>query len=72
VEIEDDWNKGEEDDNWDPDFDEFDLPKSKGKKAGVAKKPSKADDDFGVDDDFKDLGLFDDMNDGGGFDDDDF
>jgi len=28
----DDWEK-QEDDNWDPDFDEFDLPKSKGKRA---------------------------------------
>jgi DNA-directed RNA polymerase subunit delta len=33
-EVEDDWEKPEEgDDDWDPDFDEFDIPKSKGKKA---------------------------------------
>jgi hypothetical protein len=34
----DDWNKTEEeDDSWDPDFAEFDLPKTS-KKAGKAKK----------------------------------
>ena len=32
-EEEDDWEKAEEDDNWDPDFEEFDLPKSKPKRA---------------------------------------
>ena len=69
VEVKDDWEKGEEADNWDPDFDEFDVPKSKEKKAGT-KKPSKDEDDFKVDDDFKEMGLFDDM--GGDDDDDDF
>ena len=59
MEIEDEWEKGDEDDNWDPDFEEFDLPKSKGKKT-PAKKSVKDDDDFKVDDDFKDLGLFND------------
>jgi hypothetical protein len=32
VEVSDDWEKSEDDDNWDPDFNEFDLPKSKTKK----------------------------------------
>ena len=60
----DDWEKPEEEDNWDPDFDEFDIPKSKAKKSG--KKDD--DDDFAIDDEFKDMGMFDDS---GGFDDDD-
>ena len=39
-EVDDDWGKAdEEDDSWDPDFDEFDIPKSKTpKKAGKGKK----------------------------------
>ena len=44
-------------DTWDPDFEEFDVPKSKSKKAPGKKAD---DDDFAVDDEFKDLGLFDD------------
>ena len=59
----------EEDDDWDPDFDEFDVPKSTGKKA-PAKKGAKVkddDEDFKVDEEFSDLGLDDDE----GFDDDD-
>jgi DNA-directed RNA polymerase subunit delta len=48
----DDWNKSEEEDNWDPDFDEFDIPKSAGK---AGKKGKDDDDDFAVDDEFKDL-----------------
>ena len=73
VEIADEWEKPEEEDNWDPDFDEFDIPKSKTKKA-AAKKPSKDEDDFKVDSDFKELGLFDDMDDNAGsnYDDDDY
>ena len=68
----DDWEKPEEEDDWDPDFDEFDVPKSKAKKTGAAKKPGKGDDDdFKLDDDFKDLGLDDLGGGGGGFDDDD-
>lgn len=53
----DDWNKEEEGDAWDPDFEEFDLPKSKGKKAaGVGKKPAEEEEDFKVEDEeFKDL-----------------
>ena len=68
----DDWEKPEEEENWDPDFEEFDLPKSKVKKAGGAAPGKKAgkgddDDDLSVDDEFKDLDLFNDR----GFDDDD-
>ena len=39
-EVDDDWGKADEDDDsWDPDFDEFDIPKSKTpKKAGKGKK----------------------------------
>ena len=29
----DDWDKVEEEENWDPDFEEFDVPKSKAKKS---------------------------------------
>ena len=39
-EVADDWEKQEEEDNWDPDFEEFDLPKSKGKKSGTKKRRS--------------------------------
>lgn len=66
--IEDDnWNKDEaEDEEWDPDFEEFDLPKSKGKKAvGGAKKGAEEEEDFKVDDEFKDL-----FNDGASLDED--
>ena len=72
MEVEDEWEKGEEGDDWDPDFDEFDVPKSAAKKS-VGKKGGKdEDDDFKIDDDFKDLG-FDDLDGGGGsgYDDDD-
>ena len=54
----DDWEKVEEDDNWDPDFAEFDVPKSKGKKATTpGNKSAAADeaDEFKVDDEFKDM-----------------
>ncbi len=55
-EKEDDWNKGEEGDSWDPDFEEFDLPKSKGKKAaGTSKGGGEEEEDFKVDEEFKDL-----------------
>ena len=48
--------KPEEDEDWDPDFDEFDLPKSTAKKTGTLKKtPKDDDDDFKIDDEFKDL-----------------
>jgi len=33
----DDWNKVEEEAEWDADFNEFDMPKSKGKKARMRK-----------------------------------
>ena len=58
----DDWEKPEEEDSWDPDFEEFDLPKSNAKKSGTAgKKAGKGDDeDLGIDDEFKDMDLFND------------
>ena len=61
---EDDWDKVEEEDDWDPDFAEFDVPKSKGKKATTPAKKGVADedDDFKVDDEFKDM-----FNDGDDF-----
>ena len=57
----------------DPDFEEFDLPKSKAKKsagtagaAGAKKTPKGGEEeDLGFDDEFKDMDLF---NDSGGFD----
>ena len=53
---EDTHHKLEESDDWDPDFAEFDLPKSSAKKGGIPKKsPKDDDDDFKVDDEFKDL-----------------
>ena len=52
----------EEDEDWDPDFDEFDIPKSKGKKGpATGKKAADEDDDFKMDDEFKDM--FNDSND---------
>src|SRR3989337_2909818 len=53
----DDFEKVEDD--YDPDFEEFDIPKSK-IKAGPAKKGKGDEDDLGLDDDFKTLDLFDD------------
>ena len=69
--IKDDWEKVEEEEDWDPDFDEFDIPKSKGggaSKASTSSKPGKKgeeDDDFKLDEDFKEFDLFNDS----GFDD---
>mgnify|MGYP000934968030 CR=1 FL=1 len=37
VDVEDDWEKAEDDDSWDPDFQEFDIPKSKSSKSGGKK-----------------------------------
>ena len=57
----DDWDKPEEEESWDPDFEEFDIPKSKGKKSGGAgKKGAGDDDDLGLDEDFKEFDLFND------------
>ena len=61
----DEWDKVEEDEEWDPDFDEFDIPRSKAKKGGAAvpgKKTAKGsdEDDLGLDDEFKNLDLFND------------
>jgi DNA-directed RNA polymerase subunit delta len=66
VEEVDEWEKVEEEEEWDPDFDEFDLPKSRIKKATGTKKGAKGaeEEDLGLDDDFKDMDLFND----GGFD----
>ena len=60
----DDADAEEGDDDWDPDFEEFDLPKSRKGKGG---KDAEEEEDFKVeeDEDFKELDLFDD----GGFDD---
>jgi hypothetical protein len=54
----DDAEKEVEDEDWDPDFDEFDLPKGGSVKKAVGKKSSKdedEDDDFKIDDEFKDM-----------------
>ena len=60
----DEWEKVEEEEEWDPDFDEFDIPKSKTKKStggNTSKKTAKGEeDDLGLDEDFKDLDLFND------------
>ena len=60
----DEWYKVEEEEEWDPDFDEFDIPRSRAKKGSApsGKKSAKPgdDDDLGLDDDFKNLDLFDD------------
>ena len=71
-EVVDEWEKPEEEpEEWDPDFEEFDLPKSKAKKSGVAggKKGVKGpeeEEELGLDEEFKDLDLFNER----GFDDD--
>lgn len=74
AEEEDDWEKGEEGeeeaDEWDPDFDEFDIPKST-KKAAGGKKDADEEEDVKFD---EDLNEFDDLfgdSGGDGFDDDD-
>jgi nucleolin len=60
----DDWDKVEEEE-WDPDFEEFDVPKSKAKKA--AGKKGEEEEDFKIDEEFKDMDLF---NEGSSYDDD--
>ena len=63
-EVNDDWEKTEEDTSWDPDFEEFDMPKKASKKPGKF-KPSDDDDDFNLNDDLKDIDdddLFDDKD----------
>jgi len=61
-EMDDDWGKAdEEEDSWDPDFDEFDIPKSKTpKKAGKGKKGK--EEDAHASDDVDDLNLDDDLS----------
>jgi DNA-directed RNA polymerase subunit delta len=51
----DEWEKVEEEEEWDPDFDEFDIPKSKGKKAATGTKKPVEEEDFKIDDEFKDM-----------------
>lgn len=71
-EMEDDWGKADEEDNWDPDFEEFDMPKSKSpKKAAKGKKGNAADedDDLGLDLNLEDDDLFNDKDE---FDEDDY
>lgn len=51
----------EEEENWDPDFDEFDIPKSKTKKPTGTKKTGKGateEEELGLDEEFKNLDLF--------------
>ncbi|NQW78877.1 MAG: hypothetical protein HQ449_06135 [Chitinophagaceae bacterium] len=63
-EVKDDWEKTEEDASWDPDFEEFDMPKKSANKAGK-NKPSDEEDDFNLNDDLKDIDdddLFDDKD----------
>jgi hypothetical protein len=67
--VEDNWEKADEDD-FDPDFEEFDIPKSKIKTGSTKGKGD--DDDLGLDDDFKTLDLFDDGTGGDDDDDEDF
>lgn len=59
----DDWEKVEDDSSWDADFEEFDMPKKSNKKPGKF-KPQDDDDDFNLNDDFKDIDddLFDDKD----------
>jgi len=54
IEEDDTHRKTEEDEDWDPDFNEFDLPKSVS-KGSTAKKAPKDDDEFKIDDEFKDF-----------------
>ncbi len=54
---EDDWEKVEEEEEWDPDFDEFDVPKS---RTGKSNSKEEGDDlNFDEDEEFNDL--FDDQ-----------
>ena len=53
-EDDDNLSKGEEDEDWDPDFNEFDLPKSS-KKSSLGKSSKNSDDDYKMDDEFRDL-----------------
>ena len=66
VEVVDEWEKPEEEEEWDPDFEEFDLPKSKTKKVAgpTGKKTGKGEeeDDVAFDEEFKDLDLFNDSS----------
>jgi hypothetical protein len=52
-EEEDEWDKVEEEEEWDPDFDEFDVPKSRTGKSNS--KDDNEDVNFEEDEEFKDL-----------------
>ena len=66
-ETEDEWEKTDEEDSWDPDFDEFDVPKSRTAKSGGKKE----EEDLNFEEE-EDLDLFDDegFDEEGGSDDD--
>ncbi|MEY4892239.1 MAG: hypothetical protein RIQ34_851 [Bacteroidota bacterium] len=66
-EKEDEWEKTDEEDSWDPDFDEFDVPKSRTAKSAGKKE----EEDLNFEEE-EDLGLFEDeaFGDEGGSDDD--
>lgn len=67
AEVSDDWETAAQEDTWeDPDFAEFDMPKSKKKSGGSSSKNVDADDDFREFDHFTGSGR------GGSDDDDDF
>ncbi|HVB02656.1 MAG TPA: hypothetical protein VNE41_02935 [Chitinophagaceae bacterium] len=55
-EFEDEWEKGDSEEDFDPDFQEFDLPKSKNKSG--KKKKSGEEEEFDFEDEFKDLDMY--------------
>jgi DNA-directed RNA polymerase subunit delta len=61
VEIEDDWEKSDEDEDYDPDFEEFNIPKSKIKKPSAKKR--KDDENLDLDKYLKGFDLFNDGTD---------
>ena len=48
----DDWEKSEEEEEWDPDFDEFDVPKS---RSGKSEEKDEEDLNFEEEEEFNDL-----------------
>lgn len=56
----DDWEKPEEEEAWDPDFDEFDVPGGGAKKPGKKGAAGDEDEDFTVDPDLKEFDMFND------------
>ena len=61
VEIEDDWEKADDDEDYDPDFEDFDIPRSKIKKPSA--KKGKGDEDLDHFEYLKGLDLFNDGTD---------